>query len=210
LVDGEALADKQALEKYERQKKQEQERRLRNIELQKKTLSNQFENDLKNQFNDYDEMLRRKRELQSQLDEDATNLRARIEERQEKLKAGNKDEEMSKEQQAALLNNLSKQLESLESAYTVEQQRQQLLMKQKLNQRKEKMEKARKLKAQLDRSEAAAASKDMKQKLQGLFKRQGTIMMSEVNDNSELMRRLRSWKLSKKNAEEAEFERKVA
>lgn len=72
------------------------------------------------------------------------------------------------------------------------------------------MEKARKLKAQLDRSEAAAASKDMKQKLQGLFKRQGTIMMSEVNDNSELMRRLRSWKLSKKNAEEAEFERKVA
>lgn len=89
-------------------------------------------------------------------------MRARIEERQEKLKAGNKDEEMSKEQQAALLNNLSKQLESLESAYTVEQQRQQLLMKQKLNQRKEKMEKARKLKDQLERSEAAAASKDMK------------------------------------------------
>lgn len=89
-------------------------------------------------------------------------MRARIEERQEKLKAGNKDEEMSKEQQAALLNNLSKQLESLESAYTVEQQRQQLLMKQKLNQRKVKMEKARKLKDQLDRSEAAAASKDMK------------------------------------------------
>lgn len=78
------------------------------------------------------------------------------------MKAGNKDEEMSKEQQAALLNNLSKQLESLESAYTVEQQRQQLLMKQKLNQRKVKMEKARKLKDQLDRSEAAAASKDMK------------------------------------------------
>lgn len=78
------------------------------------------------------------------------------------MKAGNKDEEMSKEQQAALLNNLSKQLESLESAYTVEQQRQQLLMKQKLNQRKGKMEKARKLKDQLDRSEAAAASKDMK------------------------------------------------
>ena len=69
-------------------------------------------------------MLRRKRELQAQLDEDATNLRARIEERQEKIKYSNKDSEMTKEQQAALLNNLSKQLESLESAYTVEQQRQ--------------------------------------------------------------------------------------
>ena len=69
-------------------------------------------------------MLRRKRELQAQLDEDATNLRALIEERQEKIKSSNKDSEMTKEQQAALLNNLSKQLESLESAYTVEQQRQ--------------------------------------------------------------------------------------
>lgn len=40
MVDNEALADKQSLEKYERSKKQEQERRLRNIELQKKTLAN--------------------------------------------------------------------------------------------------------------------------------------------------------------------------
>lgn len=38
LVDGEAAADKQSLEKYQRQKKQEQERRLRNIDLQKKTM----------------------------------------------------------------------------------------------------------------------------------------------------------------------------
>jgi hypothetical protein len=38
LADGEALADKQSLDKYERSKKQEQERRLRNIELQKKTM----------------------------------------------------------------------------------------------------------------------------------------------------------------------------
>lgn len=65
-------------------------------------------------------MLRRKRELQAQLDEDAADLRARIEDRQEKMKASNKDSAMTKEQQAALLNNLSKQLESLESAYTVE------------------------------------------------------------------------------------------
>jgi len=42
------------------------------------------------------------------MEEDAANLRTRIQERQEKLKAGNKEEEMSKDQQAALLNNLSK------------------------------------------------------------------------------------------------------
>ena len=50
----------------------------------------------------------------------------------------------------------------------------------------------------------------MKQKLQGLFKRQGTIIMKDANDNSELMRRLRAWKIMKKDAEKAEFERKVA
>lgn len=81
MVDGEALADKQSLEKYERQKKQEQERRLRNIDLQKKTLQNNFENELKNQFTDFDDMLRRKKELQKDLDADAAALRARIEER---------------------------------------------------------------------------------------------------------------------------------
>lgn len=55
-----------------------------------------------------------------QLDEDAANLRARIQERADKLKAGNKDEEMTKEQQASLLNNLSKQLESIDNAWIVE------------------------------------------------------------------------------------------
>jgi len=38
ICDNEAKADKASLEKYERTKKSEQERRLRNIELQKKTL----------------------------------------------------------------------------------------------------------------------------------------------------------------------------
>ena len=92
LADGEALADKQSLDKYERSKKQEQERRLRNIELQKKTLQQQFENELSNKFSDFDDMLRRKKEQQKELDDNAANLRARIQERQEKIKQTNKDE----------------------------------------------------------------------------------------------------------------------
>ena len=123
LADGEALADKQSLDKYERSKKQEQERRLRNIELQKKTLQQQFENELSNKFSDFDDMLRRKKEQQKELDDNAANLRARIQERQEKIKQTNKDEGLTQEQQEALLKNLSKQLESLDSAYSVEQQR---------------------------------------------------------------------------------------
>ena len=83
-------------------------------------MQNQYENELKNRYTDHDEMLRRKREQQKELDDDAAQLRARIEERQQKLKQGNKDEGLTKEQKEALLSNLSKQLESLDSAYIVE------------------------------------------------------------------------------------------
>jgi len=66
-------------------------------------------------------MLRRKRENQQQMEDETANLKARIEERQEKIKLGSKDEGLTAEQQEALLKNLSKQLESLDSAYIVEQ-----------------------------------------------------------------------------------------
>ena len=88
-------------------------------------------------------------------------MRARIQERQDKLKAGNKDEEMTREQQAALLNNLSKRYESMDNAWVVEQQRQQLLLKKELAKRKEKMEKARQLKEKLEKQEELSASKNM-------------------------------------------------
>lgn len=210
LVDGEAAADKQSLEKYQRQKKQEQERRLRNIDLQKKTMQNQFENEIKNKFDDYDDLLRRKRDQQKEMDEDAAALRARIEERQEKIKQGNKDEGLTHEQQEALLKNLQKQLESLDSAYGLEQQRQNLMMKQKLALRKEKMDKARSLKEKLERQEAIQAAKDMKKKLGSLFKRQGTLLLQETNDNSELMKRLRAWKINAKEARDKAYKQKVS
>merc|ERR1712146_118898 len=50
----------------------------------------------------------------------------------------------------------------------------------------------------------------MKNKLAGIFKRRGTIMIQEANDNSELIRRLRAWKITKKNAEDKAYEAKLA
>jgi len=40
---------------------------MRNIELQKKTASGQYETELKNKYSDYEDMLRRKRENQKEL-----------------------------------------------------------------------------------------------------------------------------------------------
>ena len=155
-----------------------------------------------NKWNSYEEMIKWKREQQTQMEEDAAQLRSRIQEHQDKLKAGNKDQEMTKEQQALLINNLERQLASLDNAWIVEQQRQQLVLKNKIAQRKEHLEKAKKLRATIEQKEAAQASKNMRTKLKDIFKRQGTIVMQEANDNSELMRRLRAWKIAQKNKQD--------
>lgn len=84
---------------------------------------------------------------------------------------------MTQEQQEALLKNLKSQLESLDSAYTVEQQRQQFIMKQKLAQRKDKVERAQKLRDQLKLQEEKEATANIKKRLGGLFKKQGTILL---------------------------------
>lgn len=101
-----------------------------------------------------------------------------------------------------LINNLERQLASLDNAWIVEQQRQQLVLKNKIAQRREHLEKAKKLRATIEQKEAAQASKNMRTKLKDIFKRQGTIVMQEANDNSELMRRLRAWKIAQKNKQD--------
>lgn len=50
----------------------------------------------------------------------------------------------------------------------------------------------------------------MKKKLGSIFKKQGTILLQETNDNSELMRRLRAWKIAKKKADDKAYEAKLA
>jgi len=118
---------------------------------------------------------------------------------------------MTQEQQEALLKNLESQLKSLDSAYNVEQQRQILLMKQKLALRKEKVDRAQKLRDQLKLQEEKEATAAIKKKLGGLFKKQGTIMLDQnANDNSELMKRLRAWKIAKRSADDKAYALKVA
>ena len=74
------------------------------------------------------------------------------------MHTGNKDEGLTEAQKEALLKNISKQLQALDSSYNVEKQRQQLAMKQRLAGRKDMAEKARKLKEEIERKEASAAT----------------------------------------------------
>ena len=59
---------------------------MRNIELQKKTIQTAFEKDLENGFADYEDMLKRKKELRKEFDSEAAQIRERIEKQQEKIK----------------------------------------------------------------------------------------------------------------------------
>ena len=97
LIQQENKQDKKVLERFEQQKKTEQERRLRNIELQKKQLHHQFESDIKDKFGDFEEMLRRKKEKQKEQAEEAAALRLKLEEHKASLKKKNSVEGMSKE-----------------------------------------------------------------------------------------------------------------
>ena len=86
IAEQENEQDKKALEKYEAQKKVEQDRRLRTIEAQKKQLALTFDAELKDKYGDYDEMLRRKKEKADEQKEEVEFLKNQIEQKRSKLK----------------------------------------------------------------------------------------------------------------------------
>lgn len=123
LANSEIELERKALEKYEQMKHTEQERRMRNAELQKKTITNQIDSELKNAFENYDDMIRKKKQAQKDVDEQALSITRRMQERREKLRKANVVEGMSKEEQEAMLKNYQEQLSQLDSAYSAEQRR---------------------------------------------------------------------------------------
>lgn len=68
-------------------------------------------------------MVRRKREKEKEIAEEAANLRLMIEERKNKLKQ-TEYLGMTKEEQEKMLGNLKNQYEALDNAYLMEQRRQ--------------------------------------------------------------------------------------
>lgn len=98
LANTEYELERKALEKYEQMKHTEQERRMRNAELQKKTITNQIDSELKNAYENYDDMIRKKKQAQKDVEEQALSILKRMQERKEKLRKANVVEGMSKEE----------------------------------------------------------------------------------------------------------------
>ena len=93
---------------------------MRNAELQKKTITNQIDSELKNAYENYDDMIRKKKQAQKDVDEQALSILKRMQERKEKLRKANVVEGMSKEEQDAMLKNYQEQLSQLDGAYAAE------------------------------------------------------------------------------------------
>jgi hypothetical protein len=76
-------------------------------------------------------MLSRQQKEKSEMSEQAEALKQKLMERKEKLKMRPRDEGLTDEQKAALLNDYKAQLEQLDSAFDAERARQRLFMTQR-------------------------------------------------------------------------------
>lgn len=121
--------EKRALDRFKQLKHTESERRVRAIELQKKTIANEIDSELKQQYADFEDLMRRRKEAASDFSAQEFSILKRIRERQDKYRKNQKVDGMTAEEQERMIKNYENQLEQLDSAYVAEQRRQQLLMK---------------------------------------------------------------------------------
>lgn len=71
----------------------------------------QIESEMKNEYNDYEEMLARKREEQKAIEDKTASVREKLKERKDRLKKGGMGVGLTKEEQQQLLNRYKNQLE---------------------------------------------------------------------------------------------------
>ena len=131
--------DRLALRAFEETKRREQERKARSLGLHKQEALRGIDKELKNKYNDYEELLKRKRDEENQLQDQTQSIRKRLQERRRQMKeqgAHFSEEDLKNLRERAFL-----QLQTLDSVYEEERRRQQSLMSKRLAQKKTKMEK---------------------------------------------------------------------
>lgn len=78
---------------------------MRAIELQKRTIANEVDSEVKQQYTDYEDMMRRKRQQEIDNQDAEFAISKRIRERQDKLRKNNAVAGMTAEEQEAMLKN---------------------------------------------------------------------------------------------------------
>ena len=73
--------------------------------MQKKTIAGRLDAEIRDEYDDYDEMLRRKHAEGHEINEQAQSVRNRLQERRERAKKKPEVEGLSKEEQEAMMKN---------------------------------------------------------------------------------------------------------
>lgn len=63
---------------FEESKKREQERKARALAIQKQEVVRQIDKEMKNKYSDFEELLKRKRDEESQLQDQTLNIRKKL------------------------------------------------------------------------------------------------------------------------------------
>jgi hypothetical protein len=166
---------------------------------------------MKDQYADYEDMMRRKRQEQTDAADEELAIRKRIGERQDRLKKNNAVATMTAEEQEAMVKNYQLQLEQLDSAYVAEQRRQQLIMKNKMEMRQKRLIKVQQLKKELDKQNEPENNSKMTNAFAAALRKKLFQMDAEMHkdDDSELLRRLRNWDSHKHDYQIVEFMKKA-
>ncbi|MDR3742451.1 MAG: SMC family ATPase [Terracidiphilus sp.] len=118
----------------------EKDRRIKDIELDKKVILEKFENELKERFSSYEDIIRKQRETEKLIKEKKGNIERLIEERKKQM-AELKDKALfTPEQEKQLLDKYQQELRTLETAMETERNRQFALMREKLESKEGKRE----------------------------------------------------------------------
>ncbi len=106
-----------------------------------------MDQELKNKYSDYEELLRRKREEQSLLEDQQSSIRKRLQDRRKYLR---EKELFSEADRKNMLEKHQLYLQTLDSVYEEERRRQQMMMQKRITQRRIKAEKAKEMRAKVE------------------------------------------------------------
>eukprot|EP01022_Parablepharisma_sp_SALTPOND_P016781 TRINITY_DN2541_c0_g1_i1.p1 TRINITY_DN2541_c0_g1~~TRINITY_DN2541_c0_g1_i1.p1 ORF type:complete len:3538 (+),score=416.51 TRINITY_DN2541_c0_g1_i1:4982-15595(+) len=164
----------------------DKDRRIKELELDKKILLEQCENDLKVRYNSFEDVIRKQRETEKLLKEKKGNIERMLEERKKQMAELKDKAQFTPEQEKLLLQKYHQELKTLETAMETERNRQFALMREKLESKQSKREREK-----------------------SYHKKKIAFMMGTVNKNVTLAQSLTEKVLAMAKAPQNELERSI-
>eukprot|EP00831_Metopus_contortus_P029491 TRINITY_DN2425_c0_g2_i6.p1 TRINITY_DN2425_c0_g2~~TRINITY_DN2425_c0_g2_i6.p1 ORF type:complete len:949 (+),score=279.25 TRINITY_DN2425_c0_g2_i6:462-3308(+) len=114
----------------------EKDKKIKDLELDKKIMLEKYENEMKQRYNSYEEIIKKQREVEKLLKEKKGNITKMIEERKKQMEELKDKAQFTPEQEKQLIERYNQELKNLESAMEQERNRQFAAMQESLRPRR--------------------------------------------------------------------------